>query len=177
MSILNHKPQLIHAGDTLQFNGADSRYPSPEYSATFVIKSSPPVTFTTSIDHTVTIVGAQTSGIERGTYPCFMVYNNGSQVTVPKGSIMVEPAATDEVAPTWAEATLAALQDAIAGGNAMQGFKYSNVNGQEFELFDYTDIMALRDRLRVEVSQEQARRGMKPSVGGAKTIRTIFGRR
>jgi hypothetical protein len=167
-SIPRSEPATVTAGDTVQWLRQLADYPASDgWTLTYtLINGAAKITINSTPDgdaHLVAATAATSATWEAGSYDWQARATRGSgpsleAATVAMGRMQVRPAfgaATTLDARTTARQALDAVEAYMANGSNLQAASYT-IGGRSLSRHSFTELLALRSRLRADVAREEA---------------------
>jgi hypothetical protein len=172
------EPQRIRAGDTWVWRREDlSDYPAPTWTLYYRLKNAAShIEFTASADgayHLVTVAAATTAAYTAGRYRWVAYVEAGSErYEINEGTIEVEPAFNNASAlddRSHARKMLDAIESVLEGRATKDQEEYQ-IGSRSLKRTPIKDLLALRDKYRAEVYQEQLQENARSGTKGAKLV-------
>lgn len=182
-----YTPDAIMAGATAKWTLRTTalgqhRDPADSWTLTYQLTSADSeITFSGSDNgdgsHLITLAKATTAAYPPGVYTHVAYVDDGTErFYIEQGSICIEPDPAD-MGPTdrrsWAVRVLAAVEATIEG-KATSDQASLSIAGRSISRYTPEELMVWRDRLKVEVGQEQAAERIAKGLGGGQSIRVRF---
>lgn len=186
MAELEREPTCLVAGDAVAWRRSLPDYPAGAgWVVTYALRGpGAPVDLTATADgdaHVVAITSAASAALAAGRYlVAGFATLAGDRSTFYRGELEVEPN-PDELAADFdprshARRVLESIE-AVLERRATNDQKSYTVNGRALERWPLADLLALRDRYRREVANEEGAARIAAGLGNPRrTIRTRFGR-
>jgi hypothetical protein len=185
-NIPTKEPQIITAGDTIEFIRTISDYPASDgWTLSYVLRG--PQTYRTNAttyqtsDYRVALASNTTANYLPGLYSLEAYVTNATarysvETWFPQVTVRENPAAyTDQAFDnrTFAAKTLAACETAILklGSRTVQT---ASVNGQSYSIQQLPALLALRNRMREEVQAQQDAISVAAGLGAKKNVLVRF---
>ena len=156
------EPDRLIAGDTAKWLKTLADYPATDgWALSYVLaNTSGAITILASAsgaDHLVNVSAGTTNGWNAGTYQMrARVSKAGEVYTIATQSIVIEPAFSTAIdARSNARKILEAVEAALLGTATANMLEYE-IAGRRLKRYSLPDLLALRDRMRLEVRGEDA---------------------
>ncbi len=157
------EPDTLTAGDTAKWLKTLADFPATEgWVITYtLINAAGKITFTSSAsgsDHLINVAATTTSGWPSGAYSWRATAAFGGEVhTVGSGTITIRASFTGSTLDdrSFARVALANVEAYLKNGNNLEAARHQ-IAGREIFKYPLAELLALRDKLRIEVNQEDA---------------------
>ena len=177
MEIANQEPNLICAGDLIQWRKSLSLYPAGTWTLSYTLINAHnkiDITATASgTDHLVNVAAATSATWPPGTYKVQGYVTNGSQrFTITQDEITIKPnfaAASTLDTRSHVKKVLEALEAVLEGKATSDQMEYS-IGGRSIKRMPITDLMVWRDKYRAQYLSEQRAEGLAKGLGGKNMI-------
>ena len=176
------EPARIVAGDTAKWLRSLPDFPaSSGWSLTYrLVNAGAAYSFTSTAsgdDHLITVSAATTAGWTAGDYSWrTQATLSGEVYTIASGQIVIDPAFGSAIdARSDARKALDAV-DAMLLGRATSGVQEYKIAGRMLMHIPIPELLALRDRLRMDVSREDAANAVASGASLPGRIAVRFGR-
>ncbi len=187
LSIPTKEPETLRAGDTWKWRREDlADYPAPTWTLTYRFKSpSSGFEITAAADGTyfdITVAASATAAYPAGEYDYIGRVSSGTEkYTVATGRLTVTPdLAQNEAANPFdtrshARKVLEAIE-AVIEKRATQDQEAYTINGRSLQRTPVAELLALRDRYRLEVTREDDAAALAAGRGDRRRTFVRFGR-
>lgn len=175
------EPQLIVAGDTVNWTRTLADYPAPTWVLTYTLINGTDKETVTAVasgtDHQVAVSASTTAGWSAGIYSWTASVVNGSErFTVDSGTIEVKPdlaAATNYDTRSHIKKTLDAIE-AVIEQRASKDQESYTINGRSLSRTPLEDLLKMRDQYRTEYQREVDAEKIANGLGTGRRVLTRF---
>lgn len=174
------EPATVIAGDTISWTKTLADYPAPTWVLSYtLVKDGEKRSITAAAsgtDHAVSVDAATSAAWQSGTYTWFAHVTSGSvRKTVQQGEIVVDPDPASEAFDprTSARVMLDNIEAFLMDPNNLTAASYS-IGGRSLSRWSRGELLAERDRLKLEVRGEREASRIAAGLGSPRRIYVRF---